>query len=205
MQTDSGLFDVTVVGGGLAGTAASHSSREGWIQGSVHRSRVDPSNPGRRIAGLVRAGIVKRTGIADGGTYPGRNRDLQTPCNSETARRAEQHYVLPIGLPSRLQRELATIHVDRSRLSQSIREIFLASGATLLADKVVRVVRDGDRVSSLHTEKGTEILSRWYIDASGSNARPVSRAFNLPSYDFGPPKSRYGITSPCQSLLKAPR
>jgi flavin-dependent dehydrogenase len=102
---------------------------------------------------------------------------------------AEQHYVPSDWLAKPpFNVELATIHVDRSRLSQSIREIFLASGATLLADKVVRVVRDGDRVSSLHTEKGTEILSRWYIDASGSNASLFPRAFNLPSYDFGPPK-----------------
>ena len=189
MQTDSGFFDVTVVGGGLAGMAASiHLARAGFKVLCIE-AEVDPSNPvGESLdwsapALLSELGLPMEELIQDGTATYKRHVILKLRGG------AEQHYVPSDWLAKPpFNVELATIHVDRSRLSQSIREIFLASGATLLADKVVRVVRDGDRVSSLHTEKGTEILSRWYIDASGSNASLFPRAFNLPSYDFGPPK-----------------
>jgi len=102
---------------------------------------------------------------------------------------AEEHYVPSDWLAKPpFNVELRTIHVDRARLNRSIREIFLRSGATLLADKVFQVVRDGDRVSALKTESGSEIVSRWFVDASGLASSLFPRAFNLPSREFGPRK-----------------
>ena len=135
MQTDSGFFDVTVVGGGLAGTAASiHLARAGFKVLCIE-AEVDISNPvGESLdwsapALLSQLGLPMEELIQDGTATYKRHVILKLRGG------AEQHYVPSDWLAKPpFNVELATIHVDRSSLSQSIREIFMASGATLLAD-----------------------------------------------------------------------
>ena len=189
MLTDSDSFDVTVVGGGLAGMAVSiHLARAGFrvlcIEPNVENfdpvgESLDWSAPEL----LRELGLPMEALIQDGTATYKRHVILKLRGG------AEQHYVPSEWLAKPpFNVELRTIHVDRIRLNHSIREIFLASGATLLADKVVQVVRNGDRISSLQTQTGSEIVSSWYVDASGSSACVFPRNFKLPSYEFGPSK-----------------
>ena len=189
MQTEPGFFDVAVVGGGLAGMAASvHLARAGFKVLCIE-AKVEDSEPVGESLDWSSPALLSELGLPMGALIQDGTATYKRHVILKLRGGTEQHYVPSDWLAKPpFNVELATIHVDRSRLNHSIREIFLASGATLLADKAVRVVRDGDRVSSLQTEKGTEIASRWYIDASGSSASLFPRAFDLPSYDFGPPK-----------------
>jgi flavin-dependent dehydrogenase len=102
---------------------------------------------------------------------------------------AEQHYV-PSDWLARppFNVELRTIHVDRSRLDRSLREIQLECGVVLFPDRVVKVERDGKRVSAVVMESGDRISSRWFVDASGSAACLFPRAFQLRLYEFSPRK-----------------
>jgi flavin-dependent dehydrogenase len=189
MQTDFGSFDVTVVGGGVAGMAASiHLARAGMMVLCIEAD-VDDSDPvGEsldwsapellRVLGLPME-LLLREGIA---TY---KRHVILKLRGG----AEQHYV-PSDWLARppFNVELRTLHVDRTQLNRLLREILLAEGVTLLQDKVVQVVRDGKRVGSLRTEGGRQLSSSWFLDASGSGASLFPRAFDLALYEYGPRK-----------------
>jgi flavin-dependent dehydrogenase len=84
--------------------------------------------------------------------------------------------------------ELSTIHVDRTKLDAALREIVSATGVTWLRDKVIRVKRQERTVTSVVTQGGVEISSRWFVDAAGSGTSLFPRLFDLPVYEFGPKK-----------------
>ena len=102
---------------------------------------------------------------------------------------AEGHYV-PSDWLARppFNVELRTIHVDRAQLDRALREIALAAGVAWLCDKVVRVERTERTVTSVVTQGGVEVASRWFVDASGSGASLFPRLFDLPVYEYGPKK-----------------
>ena len=102
---------------------------------------------------------------------------------------SEQHYIPGewLGKPP-FNIDLRTLHVDRSQLNQAIRRIFLASGVTLIAGKVVHVETTGKAVDGVVTANGERITSRWFLDASGSAASLFPRTFKLPVYEYGPHK-----------------
>jgi flavin-dependent dehydrogenase len=83
---------------------------------------------------------------------------------------------------------LRTMHVDRTQLNQRIRSTVLTKGVTLVRDKVVRVETAGRRVEAIVTARGDRISSRWYLDASGSGASLFPRLFHSPAYEYGPRK-----------------
>jgi len=189
MQTDSVSFDVTVVGGGIAGMAASiHLARAGMTVLCIEAEVADSDPVGESLDWsapelLRQIGLPMEDLLRDGAATYKRHVILKLLGG------AEQHYVPSDWLAKPpFNVELRTIHVDRTRLNRAIREIFLGSGATLLAGKVVRVVPDGDRVGTLLTESGVEVVSRWFVDASGSGCSLFPRTFKLPSYEFGPRK-----------------
>ena len=84
--------------------------------------------------------------------------------------------------------ELRTLHVDRIRLDQQLLQLTIDSGVTLVRDKVVRVERDGKKISAVQTAGGARFSSPWFIDASGFATCLLAREFNLPAIHFGPAK-----------------
>ena len=84
--------------------------------------------------------------------------------------------------------ELRTLHVDRIRLDQELQQRAIHSGVTVVRDKVVRVERQGRKISAVETAGGTRFFSRWFIDASGFGAGLLAREFSLPPIHFGPAK-----------------
>lgn len=84
--------------------------------------------------------------------------------------------------------ELRTLHVDRERLDQELRNLVLAQGVSIIHDKVVRVDVSGKRVSSIYTASGTQFSSPWFIDASGFAACLLARQFGLRAFQYGPAK-----------------
>jgi 2-polyprenyl-6-methoxyphenol hydroxylase-like FAD-dependent oxidoreductase len=183
------VSDVTVIGGGLAGKAASlQLARAGLnvtciepekeVQQRVGES-LDWSAPdllaalGQPMEDLIQARIATwkkhvTLKLRDG--------------------RSEQYVPTPwlAGAPFHI--ELRTMHVDRLRLDQELQKMVLESGVTLVCDKVVRVETSGKEVSAILTSSGRRFSSPWFIDASGFGACLLAREFKLPAIQFGPAK-----------------
>ena len=102
---------------------------------------------------------------------------------------ASEHYVPGAWLaeaPFRV--ELRTMHVDRLRLDEELLKRTLASGVTVVRDRVVKVERDSGSVVAVHTGGGARFSSPWFIDASGFATSLLPREFDLPAIQFGPAK-----------------
>ena len=181
---------MTVIGGGLAGMAASiHLVRAGLRVQCVEAASSDTDAVGESLdwsapellknLGLPMEELIRR-GIA---TY---KRHVIFKLQDG----AEQQYVPGAWLGrAPFHAELQTLHVDRTELNASIRAIAVRDGVQMLADKVVSVAKDETRrVLALNTESGTRITSPWFLDASGFAASLFPRAFKLAMYEYGPSK-----------------
>lgn len=189
MEREEITADVTVMGGGIAGMAASiHLARAGFkvlcvgpdLSGSqpVGES-LDWSAP----ALLEVLGLPMQRLIDDGIATYKRHVILKLSDGSE------RHYVPApwLGRPP-FNLELRTIHVDRPRLNEALREIAMFHGVRHLYDKVAKVEIEGRSVVAVNTAGGHRVVCSRYIDASGSAASVLSRAFKLPVHEYGPKK-----------------
>jgi flavin-dependent dehydrogenase len=189
MTNNFSQIDVTVVGGGLAGMAAAfHLAKAGLrvlcIEADTEKrdavgESLDWSAPELlAVLGLPMTRLLKEKMA----TW---KRHVILRLRSGAA----EHYV-PSDWLARppFNVELRTIHVDRAKLDRALREIVVAAGVTWLRDRVVRVERLDRTVTSVVTQSGAEISSRWYLDASGSAASLFPRLFDLPVDEFGPRK-----------------
>ena len=84
--------------------------------------------------------------------------------------------------------ELRTLHVDRMRLDQELLQLTIDSGVNLVRDKVVRVERNGKKISAVQTAGGARLSSPWFIDASGLCRMPAGAGIQSPAIQFGPAK-----------------
>jgi menaquinone-9 beta-reductase len=189
MQGELAQVEVTVIGGGLAGMAASlHLAKAGLdvmciepdseISKAVGES-LDWSSPellgslGFPMARLIGEGIA---------TY---KRHVTVNLDDGCTRQ----YVPSDWLGRRpFHIELRTLHVDRLRLHRELRAVILSHGVRLLRDRVADVERVGRRVVSVTTAQGDRICSPFFIDASGAATSLFPRAFNLPFCEYGPQK-----------------
>lgn len=188
-QTPVSGFDVTVIGGGLAGTAASiHLSKAGLRVLCVEADLADTDSVGESLdwsaPGLFDAlGVTMDQLIAEKiGTY-------KRHVTLKLGDGCDRSYVPGewLGRPP-FNLELRTLHVDRSQLNQLLRKKVISQGVTFLQDRVVAVETNGRRVLAVITQLGKRISSPWFIDASGSAASLFARAFHLRAYESGPRK-----------------
>jgi len=189
MQKHVSHAEVTVIGGGIAGMAACIHLAKAGLQvlciepkgevGLAVGESLDWSAPDLlRVLGLPMEQLV-RDEIA---TY---KRHVTLKLRDGSSR----HYVPGdwLGRPP-FNVELKTMHVDRSRLDDALRETAIGRGVTVLQDKVIAVETSGQRVTALKTAAGTRICSPWFIDASGAAATLFPRTFELRAQDYGPKK-----------------
>jgi menaquinone-9 beta-reductase len=182
--------DVTVIGGGLAGMAASvHLARAGLDVLCVGPDMSNSPPVGESLDWsapelLAALGLPMDRLIAEGVATYKRHVTLKLDDG------VTQHYVPSewLGQPP-FNVELRTLHVDRSKLNDAIRQIALNHGVKLLHSRVTNIDRDGKRVLAINTLEGARISSPWFIDASGSSASIFPRAFNLPFHEYGPRKT----------------
>lgn len=188
-QNDSEQVDVTVLGGGLAGMAASiHLVRAGLRVLCIEAQAGDTTPVGESLDWsapelLTDLGLPMQKLIDDGfGTWK-RHVTLQLADGSAT------HYVPGewLGRPP-FNIELRTLHVDRVQLNAAVCEIAVRDGVHMLYDRVTEVETRGRKVVSVTTASGRRLESPWFIDASGGSARLLPRTFNLPASDYGPSK-----------------
>jgi len=185
----STAFDVTVIGGGLAGKAAAlHLARAG-----LRVICIEPADAFRQPVGesldwsapdlLNALGLpMEKLVSAQMGTW---KRHVTIKMRDGCS----EHYVPSAWLAgSPFHIELRTLHVDRIRLDQELSKMAIDEGVTFVRDKVVRVEKDRRKISSVHIAGGSRISSPWLIDASGFGASVLTREFNLPAIQYGPAK-----------------
>jgi menaquinone-9 beta-reductase len=197
------MHDVTVIGGGLAGMAASiHLSKAGLRVLCVEPDVADTSSVGESLdwsaPGLLNVlGLSMEQLVAEKiATYKRHvTLKLGDGCNRE---------YIPgewLGKPP-FNVELRTLHVDRNQLNQLLRAMVVNQGVTFIQDKVVAVEVEGRRVAAVKTQRGDRISSPWFLDASGAAACLFARAFRLPAYESGPRKvaiwSYFPVTTPSE-------
>jgi flavin-dependent dehydrogenase len=188
-ERPSSGFDVTIVGGGLAGKAASiHLSKFGFKVVCI-----EPSESARQAVGesldWSAPDLLNSLGLP-----------MQHLVDSQIAtwkrhvtlklRDGEGEQYIPSewlsGKPFNV--ELRTMHVDRLRLDQELQNIARDLGVEVVPDKVVKIERNGETILSVVTASGVKFSSPWFMDASGFGASLFAREFNIPAIQYGPQK-----------------
>jgi flavin-dependent dehydrogenase len=189
MPANFNHIDVTVVGGGLAGMAASiHLARAG-MQVLCIEAKVRDSDPVGESLDWSAPELLRGLGLPMDHLLQEEIATWKRHVILKVRGGGTQHYVPSDWLskpPYNI--ELRTIHVDRTRLNEVVREIVLKDGVMLVPDKAVAVERDGNRAQAVLMESGARVASPWFIDASGSATSLFPRAFHLPLYEYGPKK-----------------
>jgi flavin-dependent dehydrogenase len=182
--------DVIVIGGGLAGKAASiHLARAG-----LSVICIEPhENVARQAVGesldwsapeLLKALGLPMERLVKGGVATWKKHvtlQLRNGCSEQYSpsawlNRAPFHV------------ELRTLHVDRVRLDEELLDLAIAQGVQVIRDKVVGVEQEGYKIISVKTAGGATFAAKWFIDSSGFAAPVLAREFNLPAIEFGPHK-----------------
>jgi flavin-dependent dehydrogenase len=181
--------DVTVIGGGLGGKAASiHLARAGFKVTCIEPGRsmgqcvgesLDWSAPDLLCAlGLPMEELV-RSEIATWKRHV--TVKMRDGCSA--------HYIPSAWLGEKpFHLELRTLHVNRLKLDQELLNLTRAQGVEFVYDKVVGVERDGMRIHAVVTADGSRFASPWFIDASGFGSSVFGRELQLPAVYSGPPK-----------------
>lgn len=189
MQDDLAKADVTVIGGGLAGMAASIHLAKASFQVVC----VEPGNGARQPVGesldWSAPDLLNAIGLPMDRLIGERFATYKRHVTLKLAEGSNRHYIPSdwLGRPP-FNLELRTMHLDRLRFDEELRKIVLSHGVKLLQDRVVAVEKDGRRVTAVTTAQGTRLSSPWFVDASGAGTSLFPRFFNLPVYDYGPRK-----------------
>jgi flavin-dependent dehydrogenase len=197
------VCDVTVIGGGLAGKAASVHLAKAGLQVVC----IEPSQPGRQPVGESLDWSSPELLNALGFPMEELIRSQIATWKKHVILRmrdgAPEHYV-PLTWMARtpFHVELRTLHVDRVRLDQELLKTATDAGVTMIRDKAVRIERDGNRISAIHTAAGRRFSSPWFVDASGFATRMLAREFHLPAIDNGPHKAAIWTYFPIEEPIE---
>lgn len=181
--------DAVVIGGGLAGLAASIH----LVRGGLRVICLEPRVVFRQIVGesldwsapdlLARLGLSPEDLIATESATWKRHVTIVQPDGS-------RREYLPGAWLSRppLRVETTTLHLDRQRVHAALQRAVDTAGVVMLHEKAVALECQGKRISSLDTSRGRKIRAAWFVDASGSAASLLAREFQLPAVTYGPRK-----------------
>jgi flavin-dependent dehydrogenase len=188
-QVPSTSCDVTVIGGGLAGKAASlHLARAGLKVVCLEpRQAVRP--PVGESLDWSAPDLFNRLGISPESLLESRIATWKRHVTLKMRDGCERHYVPSAWLGgSPFHVNLATLHVERTQLDDEILKLALDQGVTVVRDRVVDLETAGGNIRSAQTESGARFCSAWFIDASGIAASLAARKFNLSRLQYGPAK-----------------
>jgi len=189
MENATDQVDVTVIGGGLAGMAASiHLADAGLRVVCIEADPVDGDPIGESLDWSA-PDLLKRLGLPMEYLLEQGIATFKHHVVLKLANGSERQYIPGEWLgKSPYNIDLRTLHVDRGQLNKALREIFLGKGIRLVNDRVVDIETTGQIVKAVVTAKGERFRSRWFLDASGSGTSLFPRIFKLPVYEYGPHK-----------------
>ena len=181
--------DVIVIGGGMAGMAASFHLAKAGLQVTC----LDPQPANRQPVGesldwatpdlLTGLGFPRDYLLGSGiSTWKRhvtlRMRDGTSRKYAVTQRMTEQPY----------NAEPNTLHADRTTLDRQIRDRVAGLGVTLLTDRATGIQRRNRTIEAIRSAAGRSYTARWFVDCSGHATSLFAREFRLPSKEYGPPK-----------------
>ena len=188
-QVPSTSCDVTVIGGGLAGKAASlHLARAGLKVICLEpRQAVRP--PLGESLDWSAPDLFNRLGISPESLLASRIATRKRHVTLKMRDGCEALYVPSawLGGPP-FHVNLTTLHVERTQLDNEILKMAQDHGVVFAHDRVVDLEIADGKILSAKTESGARFSSGWFIDASGIAASLAARKFNLPSLQYGPTK-----------------
>ena len=182
--------DVVVIGGGLAGLAATiHLRRAGFSVicleprerfAEIVGESLDWSAPGL----LAQLGLPMEMLVERGAATFKRHVGIISPDG------LEQEYHPGSWLEENPWNvELRTLHLDRQQLHSLLVEAVRAVGGVAVRDRAVGIERREDRIQAVITSGQRRIDARWVIDASGAAASLLAREFKISSAVYGPRKT----------------
>jgi menaquinone-9 beta-reductase len=181
--------DVTVIGGGLAGKAASLQLARAGLRVICIEPEQSVREPVGESLDWSAPELLKALGLPMDDLISAQMATWKRHVTVKLRDGTSEHYVPSAwlaGAPFHI--ELRTLHVDRLRLDRELLKMTIASGVTLVRDKVVGVEKNGRNISSVRTAGGARFSSPWFIDASGYATCLLAREFNLPAIHSGPAK-----------------
>jgi flavin-dependent dehydrogenase len=183
------ICDATVMGGGLAGKAASlHLARAGLKVVCIEPAEAIRQPVGESLDWSA-PHLLSALGLPMDDLIGAQMATWKRHVTLKSRDGSAEHYVPSAwlgGAPFHI--ELRTLHVDRLHLDQKLRKMTIEGGVTLIQDKVAGIERDGKNISAVHAASGARFSSPWFIDASGFATSLLGREFNLPAISFGPAK-----------------
>ncbi len=191
MMAESALNtpDVTVIGGGLSGLAASIHLANAGMRVVCIEPQTAPRQPVGESLDWSSPALLGELGLPMTGLAANGTATYKRGVNLQFSEGGSRKYLPGPWLgASPFHIELRTLHVDRTRLDRRLIEVAVARGVTIVADKVVEVERSGERVAAVRTAGGARFVSPWFIDASGFAASLLAREFKLSSIEYGPRK-----------------
>jgi flavin-dependent dehydrogenase len=181
--------DVTVIGGGLAGKAASlHLARAGLKVVCIEPQQMVRPPVGESLDWSAPA-LLNELGLSPDGLIASRIATWKRHVTLQMRDGCATHYVPSAwlaGFPFYVN--LATLHVDRTRLDDEVMKMVEDQGVTFVRDRAVDLEMQDGKIRSVRTEAGASFSSPWFIEASGFGASLVARKFNLRSLQYGPTK-----------------
>ncbi len=167
-ESPTSASDVIVIGGGLAGKAASlHLARSG-----LSVICIEPAQDTRQAVGesldWSAPDLLKALGLPMEQLVSERIATWKRHVTLQLRDGCSEQYIPSDWLahaPFRV--ELRTLHVDRQRLDEELASLATAQGVMIVRHKVVGVEREGSRILSVKTAGGSTFAAKWFIDSSG--------------------------------------
>jgi flavin-dependent dehydrogenase len=188
-QLSSTSCDVTVIGGGLAGKAASLHLAKAGLKVVCLEPRQAVRPPVGESLDWSAPDLFNRLGISSESLLTSRIATWKRHVTLKMRDACDAHYVPSTwlgGFPFYVN--LATLHVERTQLDDEILKMVLDQGVMFVRDRVVELETADGKIRSVQTESGARFSSAWFVDASGIGASLVARKFNLPFLQYGPTK-----------------
>jgi menaquinone-9 beta-reductase len=181
--------DVAVIGGGLAGKAASlHLARAGMKVVCIEPQQAVRPPVGESLDWSA-PDLLCTLGLSQEKLLESRIATWKRHVTLKMRDGCDAHYVPSewLGGPP-FYVNLATLHVERTQLDAEILKMVLDEGVTFVRERVLDLETVDRKVLSAQTESGARLASPWFIDASGIGASVIARKFNLPTLQYGPTK-----------------
>jgi flavin-dependent dehydrogenase len=181
--------DVTVIGGGLAGKAASlHLAKAGLKVVCIEPPQLVRPPVGESLDWSAPE-LLRRLGLSADALLASRIATWKRHVTLKMRDGCDAHYVPSTwlgGFPFYVN--LATLHVERTQLDEEILKLVIDQGVTFVRDRVVDLEVADRKILSVQTEGGVGVRAPWLIDASGIGASLVARKLDLLSLQYGPTK-----------------